>query len=302
MARNDTTGVMLAGFAALLWSPHVYVARIALQDNTNPLVFYFYVLLWAALACGLVMLIAGNMGELSVFNRRETRFLLLALTGGYAFWVLAGMTLAKTTSRPHMQLFFYLGPLIVGLLSLLGRESADGPQFVVLMLGFVGCIMIAQPPRDISPGIEVSALALGAAACWAIFTLGARSIMRYENAVPVATIIWTLGAACLFVTCLSTGASLWDISSQALGYSAFLGIVTVAFGFSAWLSSLSLLPPAYAAPVWYIALIMGILWGWISGSTPGWWSLGGTVLILLAIRGRSAPRRAGIDVQQIMRS
>ena len=310
MTRSETTGFILGTVGVLCWSPHFYATVHARGQGTPLLVFHFHVLLWASIAAWVLLALSGNLDELSVFKRRETRFLVLALTGGYGFWILRALALERAGSgATHVHILFYTAPLILGLLSLPTREGARWKQIGALVLGFVGCIMILAPSGNtesatsLAPGTTVTVLAVASALCWAVFVLLARPLVKKESVLASTVIIWSMGAACMLVTCLSTGENILSITQSGLWLSMLLGAGTVTIGFGVWLKCLSEVTPAFAAPIWYISLVFGIAWArWIADFRPGWLTVGGVVLILLVARsGKSRDRSSGVTISDVIR-
>ena len=123
-----------------------------------------------------------------------------------------------------------------------------------------------------------------------MFTLAARPLAKKENALPVSAIVLSMGAMCLLVTCLSKGVNLL-VSSKVLWTSIALGVIT-ALAFRYWLVCLATVPASGAAVLWYLALVFGIASAaWIAHLSPGWYTLGGALLILFAARGAGGGRR-----------
>lgn len=314
MYRAQKTGFFLGVVAALLWSPHFYMveslrpARGAVegQSGVAMLVAEFYFLLCAAAVLLLLLFLSGRLSELAVFKRRETHFLILAASGGYGFWLLRGLAL-EAVAPSHARLLFYLAPLLIALLSLLTRERADGRALLGLLFGFVGCIMIVQGQGSGAAGaisVRNSLPAVGAAACWAVFSVVARPIVREEKALPVAALVTAIGAACLLVTCLSTGQSILEISPVQVWRSALIGACTVGLMMVFWLKCVGMVPVVLASPFWYLGLVFGLaLARWRGVSVSGWWALGGLVLVLLGLHTvLSGRQRAAVTIGDIIRS
>jgi drug/metabolite transporter (DMT)-like permease len=129
---------------------------------------------------------------------------------------------------------------------------------------------------------HTSRLALGSAACWAIFTLLARPAVREGRALPVLTIVLGVGAACLLATLLATGPGRLLIGGRALWLSMLAGGVCVGLGLLCWLGAVAIAPPATVAPLWYLTVVFGMVWVWrIGGVTPGWRALPGAALVIV---------------------
>ncbi len=222
----------------------------------------------------------------------------MAALGGYAFWMLRAVAL-QGAAAPRAHLLFYTAPLLIGLFSLFDRERADGRIAIGLLLGFAGCVMlnkVAGGPA--ATGSWLRGLpAVGAAACWALFCLAARPVAREEKALPVAAIVLSVGAVCLFVTCIARGDGIFHIGLRQLGETILLGVFTVGLMLVFWLRCLGSVPAAMAAPLWYLGLLFGVVWhavvvgAWRAGP---YWLLAGVVLIIAGIQralsGRTARR------------
>lgn len=289
MRSSTKAGLGLAALAALLWSPNFYIADglIAAETGPSSLAAHFHLVFWGAAGLMLLTFLSGRLDELSILNRRETYFLVLAAAGGYGFWMLRAMSLdSLDPDRAH--LLIYAAPVFMGVFSLLGREPADGRGFFALVLGFVGCIMLVEGTGGETTGgsLQAHLLALGAAGCWAAFTVMARPLMREEKALPVAALVLSAGAACLLVTCLGTGDSVLSVSVGQLGLCVAGGAVSVGVAAALWLKALGMVPAVGAAPWWYMALVFGSVGRAVAQGRFGsqfWWLLGGTALVLMAL-------------------
>ena len=81
MRSSPRTASVYGLLAAVLWSPHFYVVESLRAGGVPPITLAFHLLLWPALACVLLLFVSGRASELSLFNRRETQFLVLAGVG-----------------------------------------------------------------------------------------------------------------------------------------------------------------------------------------------------------------------------
>jgi len=287
MHRSRATAPFFGVLTALLWGANLQ-RLLALKDAADPVsvsVAQFHMVFWAAAGLFGLLLLTGRIGEVAVFGRRETSFLLLAATGGYGFWVLRGIALeaAGAAALPYL----YAAPLAILLLSLLTSERVGGGGVIGLLLGFVGCFVLAYARADASGvvGVGPKVKALSAAACWAAFSVLARPLVREEKALPTAAIVTAVGAACLLVTCLSQGLSVFGISPGQMVGLAVAGFLTVGVMMALWLACLSAAPAARAAPYWYLGAAFGLFWAWRAGvHVRVWWALLGSVLILSALQ------------------
>jgi drug/metabolite transporter (DMT)-like permease len=250
----------------------------------------------------LLLFLTGKLSDVAVFGRHETLMLVLAAAGGYGFWVLRGLAL-ESARIGQARLLFNTVPLLIGLFSLVTFERATPRTFFWLVWGFVGCIMLlAGFERG---GVQGSITAVGAAACWAAFTLRARALVREESVLPVAFLVTAIGAGCLFVTCLSTGANVFDVSGSQLVKLLTTGVFTVGLMMAFWLKAVAAGPAVAVAPAWYFGLLFGALWPLLGGRGGSWWwFLGGAVLIVLSAHGSRGARekRKTVSVGDIIRA
>lgn len=306
MQRSERMAFVFGALAALFWSPN-YLALTHTVSREAPqaplVVIQFYMLLWAAAAMLLVLFLSGRMDELAAFKRKETHFLVLVLSGGYGLWLLRALSIQRMDDGTNVRLLFYSAPLIVAVLGFLGAEKPSGKQIAALLLGFVGCIMIIGGPgrlgaqaasTEASGGFGGVPAAVGAAACFALFSLVARQLLAEEKVLPVAVVVLCGGALCLMVTCFSMGMGkdFFSITWKGLWLTVVFGVLTVGVTFALWLKCLAAVPAVSAAAFWYLGAVFGIWWSYrMAGVRPGWWALGGTVLVLLCLQGAARSRQ-----------
>lgn len=295
MSRSELVGFALGCIAAFFWSLHIPAAFILTDSQTSPLVFYFYVLLWAALISLPIHMLTENEKPLSSFQQSESLFLVLILTGGYGIWLfLALATNAAEEISPVLLMAFYTSPMIAMLLGLFTKESPNRRQITMSIVGFIGCGIVffgimPEGYRSGFPSLKTVMFLLGAAICWALFSQTARHMTSQRKTAPMVTALWITGAVCLFVTCLSHGESILNITRRSLLISVVLGVFTLAAGFGIWLKCLKYLPLPFAVLIWYLAPVFSILWiRWFAHGTTRWWVIPGIMAILLtAVSGGS---------------
>jgi drug/metabolite transporter (DMT)-like permease len=254
---------------------------------------------WPALILGLVLIVSGRASAISAFKGQETHVLALAAVGGYGFWILRAVAL-EGTGLSHTRTLFYAAPLAIGLLSVFTSERADRRGVFALLIGFIGAVMLAEAQGSGtlsgSLGAGTALAALGGAGCWALFSLLARPLVREEPVLPVAALVTGIGALCLLVSCISTGESILvgfhKISMAQLRTLVLTGFFTVGLMMVCWLKCLGKVSAAQAGPLWYLGLLFGAMWALAGGWRVSlWWTLGGMVLVILAIRTALADRQ-----------
>ena len=308
MLRSDKTSIVLGVMTALCWSPHFHLfsrLRAGAEPPPSTLVLSFYFVLGAAGSLLLFMFLTGRLPELNVFKRRETRFLLLAGLGGYGFWMLRGVAL-RSLDPARARLLFYTAPVLIGLLSQFQKEKMDARLLLGLLLGLVGCIMLTTFRGLFAGPLRPVLVALGAAACWAVFSLAAVPPAREENALPVAALVVGVGALCLFINCLSTGENVFAIRPRALLVALGGGVVTVGLMMILWLKCLAAMSAPLAGGLWYLGLVFGVLLSHLvlGGPAPNlWWTLVGTAFVLLGLHtALSGRRHEALTLSDVIRS
>lgn len=130
----------------------------------------------------MVVFLAPRMGRGLVASKRPLRqviraMLLLGCTG-FGFAALSRMPLAETTATA------FTAPLMVAILA--GpwlKERLSGYQWLAVLAGFGGVLLIARPGSAVTP--DGIAFALLAAACYAVYQILTRQLAVTENSVTM---------------------------------------------------------------------------------------------------------------------
>ncbi|MGE5492697.1 MAG: DMT family transporter [Actinomycetota bacterium] len=147
--------------------------------------FSIPMLVWARYLthCLLMLIFLGpRMGRGLVASKRPLRqvmraVLLLGCTG-FGFAALSRMPLAETTATA------FTAPLMVAILA--GpwlKERLSGYQWLAVLAGFGGVLLIARPGSAVTP--DGIAFALLAAACYAVYQILTRQLAVTENSVTM---------------------------------------------------------------------------------------------------------------------
>jgi drug/metabolite transporter (DMT)-like permease len=297
MERPARTAVLLCTVATFLWSLNLPTLQSSHAAAVPLTAAVFHALFWAALVLLLVLFLSGRTGELAALKYRETQVLFLAATGGYGFWLLGALAL-QAGSPPRAAFWFCSVPLLIAAISTATGEKADRRAVLGLLVGLAGCWLVARgqvarAQAGPTAGRGGAFLALGASACWALFSVAARPLLREHKALPAAVLVTGLGAVCMLVTCLSMGEGIFDISLSQLSRLAFRSSFSVGLMTVLWLRALAVAPAVLAGPVWYLGAVFGVLWAYRAGEPlSAWWILPGVVLIALGLRRSFAARQA----------
>ncbi len=202
---------------------------------------------------------------------------------------------SRSLQLSELVTYYFAAPLFVVALSApILREYVGLGRWFATVIGFGGVLIAAGPPGR-SP-IEPVALALLAAASWALTTIQARRLAR-----DVSTPAMMLGGALGFIVVCGAILPYGGIAPnpRQIALIAASGLVG-AFGQYLWFEGVRRAQASLLAPLEYTLLAYAILWGWIFfGDLPHARTLAGagivvaSGLLMLAIemrrRGIAAP-------------
>jgi len=310
MQAPQRSALLYGILAALLWTPHFYILESLRREGVPLLVAQFHCVFWPALVFGLFLIVSGRASAIGAFKGQETHILALSALGGYGFWILRTVAL-DGPGIPHARALLYAAPFAIALFSVFSSERADRQRVFALLVGLIGAVMLAegQGKGTLSGtlGAGRALAALAGACCWALFSLLARPLVREEPVLPVVALATGIGAFCLLVSCISTGESLLvgfhKITMAQLRTLILTGFFTVGLMMVCWLKCLSKVSAAQAGPLWYLGLLFGAVWALLGGwGISIWWTLGGTVLVLLALRSDLTDRqRSAVTLGDLIR-
>jgi drug/metabolite transporter (DMT)-like permease len=172
----------------------------------------------------------------------------------------AGVTSLMTNTSP-------LVLVIAGLLFF--RQRIGGPEIVGSLVGFAGVALLSlndvQLSGDIGSTLLGSALALGSATAWAVYTALAR---RLGGADPISTTAITSGIGSLVIATIALPTQDWSrvahASTPVLLSTLWSGAVASGCTYAAWSMALKRLPAVVVAPFAYLipvsALTISHVW------------------------------------------
>ncbi len=279
---------MIYGFpAAVCWAAHFPLILRYLGDM-SPLVFYFHSTFWAAAALITILTLSGNLDHISVVNRKSGTIFLLLLFGGYGFFMLLANAAERTENRSALEHLFYVGPLILILLAGFTRTGARPRQLGLGIVGFVGGWLVLYNVNGFTPPPAAAVLLiLAAAASWAFFSFIAASLLTKNEVLPVLTIVFSLTAVCLLVTCIAMREDILAIEREYIWVTIVIGILPIAGAMTLWLKCMtSTSSTAAAASWWYGAVIPAALWYHfaIPDAHLSWIGAVGIALILASLK------------------
>ncbi len=246
------------------------------------------------MGAALLALIAGGPAPVLAVGPRKWPLLLL---GGTAQTAVATLSVASLTLIPaaSVAFLFYTYPTWVALLAIVRRtESVDANKAIALVLSLIGIVTIVGNPLATRLDPRGIALALAAAAVYAVMIpwLG----KMQHGLKPASAVTWiALGAAIWFVVgALVLRSPLTAPTSSLLINTAALAIFPTAIAFVAFVRGLSELGPVRTSivstlePFW-TALLAGLVLGQHVG--PRTW-IGGAMIAAAMLILQRKPRSA----------
>jgi drug/metabolite transporter (DMT)-like permease len=268
----------LSGIAAMLAATATFVIgdsfmKLVIGD-LPPFEVLFLRSIAASLACAVLLEVRGEWRAIS--GVLELRALLRAAAETLC-------TLCYVVALAHMPIADVIAilqtvPLIVILgAALLLRERIGPPRIALVVVGFAGALMVAQPGPT---GVSLPALlAFGAALMGAARDLIGRSVppripVTVVNCATMLMMIMAAGA-------MSLGRETWIApTGRHLAFIGFAGLF-VAFGHVGLLLAYRLGRPASVAPFFYSFALWGVMSGLIVwGALPNALTLAGIALIV----------------------
>ncbi len=275
---------LVASLAAvyLIWSSTYLAIRIAVQE-LPPLTMASMRFLAAG---GVMLAVARRRGAAWPSPRAWLSALpigALLFLGGNGFVALA----ETSVSSGGAAVVCATMPLWVGVLGVGCGERPTAREWLSLVLGFIGVVVLMGGPALAGDSLHV-ALILGSPVLWALGSLVARRLKLAEGAqatVVSAALQMITGGVVLAIVGLATGEALPTHASVhawlAVGYLAVFGSI---IGFTAYAWLLGHARPVVATSYAYVNPILAVLIGAaLYGEPLGWTTVVANVLIVGAI-------------------
>lgn len=277
----------------VIWGVNFAVVKRAL-GAFEPLAFNA---LRFAIAAAFVYAVLRRGGPLRVPERRDVpRILLLGLLGNVLYQMAFILGLDRTRAG-NASVMLALTPVFTGLLSAaLGHERTGIRAWVGAAVSVVGVALVTGGTlRFAGADFAGDLILVGAAATWAMYTVGARPLIARYGSVPVTA--WTLWVGAVGLGVLGIPALLrqeWSgLGTAAWGGLAFSALFAIGLAYLIWYRGVERIGNTRTAvfsnltPL--VALSVGALW---LGERPTALSLVGAALVLGGVMGvRSGVRR-----------
>lgn len=218
-----------------VWGVNFAVVKHALAD-IQPLAFNA---LRFVIASVLVLAVLRARGELSLPERRDLpRVVALGLLGNVIYQMCFILGLSRTGAG-HAALILALTPIMTAFLSMLTGHEKPGPRtWGGASLSILGIALVSGASVSVS-GTEAlvgDAILVTACVAWAVYTVGARPIVRRYGS--VRTTAWTLWTGALGLIVLGIPSLLrqeWGaVRAAAWGGLAFSATFAIALAYLIW--------------------------------------------------------------------
>jgi drug/metabolite transporter (DMT)-like permease len=272
----------------VVWGSTYLAIRIAVREGAGfpP----FFMVTMRVLAASLILLAWGRIAR-SRFRMSRRQWALLAISA-VLLWVGGNGLVSWAEKQAHSgyaALLVSTLPLWTAMVeAIIDRKPPSARLIGTLLIGLAGVAVLNGPVlRDGSIG---DLFAAGALILAPLFW-GIGSIIQRRNPVPVGLEVSSAyqqaigGVACLLVAFM-VREPLPAPTTAAWGAWGYLVLFGSVFAFTSFVKALSLLPTNIVMTYAYVNPVIAVFLGWIILAEPiTWWTVGGTVLIVLGVMG-----------------
>jgi len=181
------------------------------------------------------------------------------------------------------------------------KQSVSGRQVLGLMTAFVGIALVASgSDGEVATASETTfagiSLMLLSALAIAFYYVWSHELTNVYGTATVAAWSTTFGFAVLLPWAVWEATRVpFQITAEALGAAAYLGVAVTAAGLFLWLHLLRIVPARTAASVQYLQPVVGVAASAaMFGDKPGFLFVAGSVLVLGGLALTMAPRSKGM--------
>jgi drug/metabolite transporter (DMT)-like permease len=215
----------------VFWAANFIVVKGAISV-LPPVGFTF--LRYSVAAVTLVILLRIREGGLVVPRGDVGRILLLGVVG-FGFYQVLWTVALQTVPAGDSALLIAATPVVTALLAMsFGMDTPNGVKLIGAFVSFAGVGLVIAAGHGLALGVSIGGdlLTLGAAVCWAAYTVfGARILRRHS---PLVTTTWAIVAGTIFLAPIGI-AQLVTSDLSGFGLPVILAIVysgTLAAGFA----------------------------------------------------------------------
>jgi drug/metabolite transporter (DMT)-like permease len=283
-------GVFWSLASAVLWSSTFVVARYLLEgDRADPLTLSFL-----RFAIGSAALL-GLGWRTQAAALRRVRLADAPALAGLALFGMVGMSGLlfwgqRSTTAINASLIMQVCPILILLGGAALGERIRPRQALGIPLSFLGCLMVVEilGPKGVrfdAGHLAGDLLVLGSAGCWAVYTLGGKSVVARLGGYAASTLAMACGALEFGVIILmARGPLTWPTDTGAWTAVLYMALLPTAVAFYAWYEAMSRIELAllnvmqYLTPVFTILLAVLLL-----GERVSWGQGAGIALVLAGV-------------------
>jgi drug/metabolite transporter (DMT)-like permease len=180
----------------VFWAGNFIVVKAALEV-VPPLAFTF--LRYVLASATLLVLLRWREGPIRLPHGDILRLAVLGSVGFGCYQVIWPVAL-KTIPAADSALLIATTPVITALLAVaIGAEAAKSVKLVGALVSFVGVALVISAGQGVNLGVSLigDLLTLGAAACWALYTVFGADVLRRHS--PLAATTWAIVAGTMFI-------------------------------------------------------------------------------------------------------
>ncbi len=277
-ARADLAMLLVV----LIWGGNIPIIKAALAEIPT---LGFATVRFTVASITFVVLLRAREGSLRPPAGTAWAMLWLGLLGNTAYQLLF-MTGLFHTSVANTALILASAPVLVavfGAASGVERLTGAVAGGVALAVAGVALVLGQDGARVTARTLAGDLPVLGAAACWAVYTLGVRRFAPTMSPLRLTTLTMLTGTPGLVLAGLPDILRTdWSAVSPAawggVAYSAFLALVVA---YTAWNTSVAEVGPSRTAVYNCLVPVVALTLGWLTlGERPGLLQLAGALLIV----------------------
>jgi drug/metabolite transporter, DME family len=288
--RNDKSGILLVLLAGILWGT-VGPAQVLASTDVTPAALGGARILSGGLVLAVVVL-ATDPRTYRALTRPAWPALLAASAATATFQTAFMTSVATTGAAVATAVTFGIAPVSTGVCERLvlgirlSRRWAAGTVCAV-----VGCGLVTMPAGGVRVDLMGAALAALAGACFGVYTVAAKLLIRHEVGIPAAVSVTLLvGGATLAPWTLAALPTLTE--PRALTLVLWLGPVTAALAYWFFVTGLRRVTAATAGTLSLVEpLVAAVLAVVVLGERPSAPVTAGAVLLLGGLVAVSRPPR-----------
>ncbi len=270
---NSTFGFILIILTYLIWSIMELIAKDLGQRYDS---FFIVFVRYVSQLIFLIFIFNKSFLRLSKTNMPKLqigRGALLMMTTCFMFAGLSSLPFAE-----HIAVYM-IGPVLTTLLAIIIlKEKVSITQIILIILGLLGALIIANPTNQIFNYFIV--LPFMAALCFSFFTISTKYLNSSENS--STTLIYTAISG-TFLS-LPLAYFFWETPSNNFDIILMLSMgIFVTAGHFCFIKSLNYINASFAAPFVNLTLILAAFWGYfLYEEIPSQNTFLGSSLIVLA--------------------